>query len=74
MDKQLLKQFYEFKGQREAVRHFMIETLKEIAIERAFDGKDVNGIPEARLCIEKMFDHLEELYGIIEKPVVNNSR
>ena len=74
MDKQLLKQFYEFKGQREAVRYFMIETLKEIAIERAFDGKDVSGIPEARLCIENMFDRLEELYGIIEKPVVNNSR
>lgn len=66
--------FYNNETQREAVRNFMVETLAEMAVEKAFEGTDTKGMQEARECINKMFDKLEELYGIIEKPKEINSR
>jgi len=74
MNNQLLKQFYEFQGQREAVKEFMINCLKELAIEKTFNGHDTTGIKEARDTINKMFDKLEEDYGIIEITYPSNSR
>jgi hypothetical protein len=69
-----LSLFYNNEGEREAVRAFMIEVLERIAIERAFAGKDVKGIPEARECIEQTFDRLAEKYGKIQKTIISNSR
>jgi len=71
---QLLKNFYENKNQREAVKTFLIENLKELAVERTFEGKDVTGIKEAHDSINKAFDKLAETYGIIESTEINNSR
>lgn len=71
---EILQQFYENEAQREAVKEFMITVLGEMAIERAFDGKPTSGIQEARECVEKSFDKLEEVYSTKEKAVINNSR
>jgi len=69
-----LQQFYDNEGQREAVKVFMVETLKEMTVELAFEGKSVVGIPETSKLIDRTFDRLEELYGKIEKPIINNPR
>lgn len=66
--------FYNNKGEREAVKAFMLQNLSEIAVELAFDGKSVAGIPEAKKCVDKAFDKLDELYGKIETPKEVNSR
>jgi len=56
------------------LREFLIENLGEIAKERAFDGESTEGIQEARECVGKTFDTLQERYGIIKKQVVQNSK
>lgn len=66
--------FYNNKGERESVKLFLNEVLKEIAVEMAFEGKSVVGIPEAKKCVDKAFDKLDELYGKIEAPKEVNSR
>ena len=71
---QSLKLFYDNVTEREAVREFLIESLREIAIEKTFDGEDVTGIKEARQTIDKMFDKLDELYGIKSAIIMSNSR
>lgn len=69
-----LQVFYLNETQRDAVHNFMVEVLKEITVEKAFDGEDVSGIREARALVEKVFDKLEEKYGIIEPPIIANSK
>jgi len=58
----ILRQFYNSETQREVVKGFLIDNLKQMAIERTFDNKDVIGIAEAKECIDNSFDKLEELY------------
>jgi hypothetical protein len=58
--------FYKNTIEREAVKEFLVEQLKHMAVEKTFDGLDVTGIKEARNLIELAFDELEALYG--EKP------
>lgn len=69
----LLAQFYEQEGIRKAVEEFMVETLKEYAVEKTFEGESVGGIKEAREVVEKMFDKLDTIYGKI-KVTETNSR
>lgn len=69
-----LEQFHRNKVQKEAVKLFMIDCLKDMAVERAFDGKGVVGIAEANIAITKSFDKLTELYDIKEKVIINNPR
>jgi hypothetical protein len=52
----------------------MIEVLKELAVDKTFNGKETSGIKDARDCIEKAFDKLGEMFGIIEKSIISNSR
>lgn len=63
-----LRQFYNNENEREAVKEFLIQTLKEMAVERVFDKKAVAGIYEGKKAIEKAFDDLQIKYGII-KPI-----
>jgi len=70
----VLRNFYSNEAERDAVKEFMIEVLKELAVERTFDGKPVTGIPEARELVDRLFDKLQELYGKIKEPVISNSR
>jgi hypothetical protein len=50
--------FYNNQGQRETVKLFLIEVLKEIAVEKSFEGEPVTGIKEAKDTIDKAFDKL----------------
>ena len=52
----------------------MIETLGQIAIERAFRGEDVSGIKDARELVDRTFDELQVLYGDKPKVLYNNSK
>lgn len=70
----LLRQFYNDIHTREAVKEFMIANLRETAVEKVFNKGAVAGIYEAKKAIDKSFDKLDELYGIIDKPVITNSR
>ncbi len=63
----ILKQFYENSSEREAVREFLIESLKEMAVERVFSKGAVAGIYEGRKAIDKAFDKLQQEYGIVKK-------
>lgn len=69
-----LKAFYDNFVERDAVKEFLIDCLKEMAVERAFEGKGVVGISEANETINKAFEILEIKYGIIKKEIINNSR
>lgn len=69
-----LQQFYNNESQRKAVQAFMVETLRELAADYALEGKETSGFKEANECVEKMFDKLEDEYGIVKTPVVQNSR
>ena len=71
---QQLRNFYQNEGQREAIKEFFIECLKEMAVERAFEGKGVVGIAEARELITKSFEKLNEMYGKIIETEISNSR
>lgn len=68
-----LKVFYENEVQREAVREFMVECLKELAAEKTFAGESVSGIQDAKALVDKMFDTLDGMYGKIEV-IKSNSR
>ena len=70
----ILSLFYANESEREAVKEFLISVLGEIAIEKSFKREDVSGIADARDCIERSFDKLQELYGKKEKVVYDSSR
>jgi hypothetical protein len=69
-----LHTFYNNENERETVKAFMIETLKEIAIERAFNGEDIKGIPDAKNLVEVMFSKLEEVYGQKKNTITHSPR
>jgi hypothetical protein len=66
--------FYANENEREAVKEFLINTLKDIAVEKTFNKEDVSGIAEARQLVDKAFDRLSELYGKIDKVIVETTR
>jgi hypothetical protein len=70
----ILKQFYENSPQRDAVQAFMIEQLREMAVERVFDKKAISGIYEARKVVDIAFDKLEELYAVKKPSLPESSR
>lgn len=70
----VLRTFFNNKTQRETVKVFMVEVLKELAVEKTFARESVEGIADAKECVEAVFDRLEEKYGKIEEPVISNSR
>jgi len=65
-----LKAFHDNENQREAVKDFMVECLKEMAVDKTFNGEETTGIKESRELINKTFDKLAELYGKIK--TINN--
>ncbi len=69
-----LRIFYSNKNEREAVKEFLILNLKEMGGERALVGESVAGIKDAKDAIEKSFDKLDELFGIISEPITINSK
>lgn len=70
----LLGQFYANDPQREAVKEFFVDMLKELAVEKAFAGEDTLGIAEAKQVIDNAFVRLDQTYGKMEKPIISSSR
>lgn len=70
----ILRNFYNNTPERKSVEDFLIANLKDLAVEKAFKGESVAGIPEAKRAIEKAFETLGDIYGKIEKPPIINSR
>lgn len=66
--------FYNNETEREAVHTFLIQTLKDIAVERAFQGQDIGGIADAAELIETAFKKLDDEYGKVATPKVTDSR
>lgn len=69
-----LKTFYDNTIEREAVRAFFTEQLRELAADMALEGYSVEGIKDAHECLKRSFDKLDELYGKIEVVKDQNSR
>ena len=69
-----LRPFYENENQREAVRGFLIECLKEMAVERVMKREETGDIADAKEAIEEAFIKLKELYGEAPKPSHPSSR
>jgi hypothetical protein len=69
-----LQTFYNNQSERDAVMAFLIDSLKEVAVEKAFEGASVVGIREANDAIRAAFDKLGEIYGKIDEPTITNSR
>lgn len=68
----VLSQFYNNEAMREAVHEYLIGSLKLLAIEKAFRGNDVKGIPEAKDAIDEAFVQLKASFGKSPKPRVEN--
>ncbi len=59
---------------REAMRQFLIDQMREMAIDRVFTKQSTAGIYECRKVIDKTFDKLEEIYGKIDEAVIDDPR
>lgn len=69
-----LKLFYDNVHEREAVRAFFVEQLREMAADMALEGESVTGIKDANTLITRCFDTLDQRYGKIETLKDQNSR
>jgi hypothetical protein len=69
-----LKLFYENETQREAVKTFLIDNLKEMAVDTVFDKKATAGIYEAKKVIDKSFEKLEEIFAERKPTVIDSAR
>lgn len=69
-----LQLFYNNEIEREAVKAFMFAILRENAADKALDGEDTSGFVDAKECVQKTFDKLDELYGRIKPPKPSNTR
>lgn len=69
-----LKLFYDNVHEREAVRAFLVEQLREMAADMALEGESVTGIKDANTLITRCFDTLDQRYGKIETIKDQNSR
>lgn len=69
-----LKTFYDNELQREAVKEFMIECVKELAISKAFNGESTQHIADCKHVVENTFIKLKEIYGEKPKSSISSSR
>lgn len=71
-----LKDFYLNEGMRNEVKTYLIDFLKEQAIEKTFNKEPTEHIAEAKEVIDKAFNNLEILFASKEEPkeIVNEAR
>lgn len=69
-----LKTFHDNENQREAVKDFILDYLKELAVERVMNREDTSSLADAKEVVEQSFIKLKELYGLKPKPIIPNSR
>jgi hypothetical protein len=58
---QILSEFYQDEGTREAVRQYFLNTLDRLALEKVYAKEDTQGIADARHAIETAFDDLDDM-------------
>jgi len=68
-----LHKFYIDKEVYNEVKKYLIEHLKEVTIERAFEGKDTTGIKEAKIAVDNAFNQLERQFGEKKTQTANSS-
>ncbi len=56
MNTKLLANFYANESEREAVHEFLIETLKDLAVQKVFAKESIDGIYEAQETIRLAFE------------------
>ena len=70
----ILNKFYLEQEMKEAVKEFIISHLKEITINKAFNGEPTNGIQEAKNALQNAFKQLDDKYSAkTEKKDINVS-
>lgn len=69
-----LAQFYGNETQKKAVYDFLVEQLKEQALENVFARGETQHFADAKDSIDRAFNRLQEIYGKIPIPVINSSR
>lgn len=67
-----LQQFYENAAMREDVKSFLIETLKQFALEELFNGGEAKDVAKALKVVENAFIKLTELYEPLKKASTAN--
>jgi hypothetical protein len=60
---ELLKRFYQDEHTRNAVKEFLVQCLKEKAVELAFGGRSTAEIKQASEVIDEAWNKLDRLYG-----------
>lgn len=60
--------FYNDKNMNEAVKALLLDSLKELAIAKAFKGESVVGIAEAKVTIDYAFAKLIDMFEEKKQP------
>lgn len=74
MNPNYLRNFYADEVTRDTVKAFMESQLSDMAIEAVFAKNPVEGIAEAKILVERVFDKLKELYAPKQIQVIESSR
>ncbi len=61
--------FYNDKNLNEAVMAHFMDSLKDLAVMKAFKGESVTGIAEAKIVLDHAFAKLEAAFGEKKKPI-----
>lgn len=69
-----LKNFHSDVHTREAVHAFMLEFLREKAVDKVFSKQAIAGVYEAKKIIDEAFNKLEEMFAEKKAPVIESSR
>lgn len=70
----ILKRFYMDESTREAVLAYLLDCIKQKAVERVLKRGDTNGIADASDIITEAFIGLKEEFGNNPKPTNTSSR
>lgn len=59
----MLKRFYQDELMRNQVKEFLVQCLRDKAVELAFSGRSTAEIQKANEVIDEAFNKLEHTYG-----------
>ena len=74
MSKELIQKFHADFQVKGAVKEYLKNYLRDIAVKRAFAGEDTAGIREANLIIEKAFKDLDIQFSPKERKIPRSTR
>lgn len=70
-----IKEFYLDKEMMADVHEYLVQFLRETAIDKVFSRKDVSAIAEANEIIDEAFAKLDEIFGSKpKKKIINEAR